>query len=148
MQPIKIFCTFSCDVKITFNPEKIEVLYTILSYIFCCKAILNPKRNKVFQHIFYHMSFAGKARLSWIRKGTKFSITYFITCLLQEKQGYLEPRRNEVFHHIFYHMSFAGKARLYWTQKEQVFHHMIYHMSFARKECYLESTKIFIQRGH
>jgi hypothetical protein len=38
----------------------------ILSHVFCrkSKAILNPKRNTVFHHIFYHMSFAGKARLS------------------------------------------------------------------------------------
>jgi len=41
MQPIKIFRTLLCDEKVTFNPEKMEVLYTILSYIFRCKAILN-----------------------------------------------------------------------------------------------------------
>jgi hypothetical protein len=60
MQPIKIFCTLLSDPKVTFNPEKMEVLYTILSYIFCCKAILNPKRNKVFHHMIYHMPSAGK----------------------------------------------------------------------------------------
>jgi hypothetical protein len=38
----------------------------ILSHVFYrkIKAILNPKKNKIFHHIFYHMSFAGKARLS------------------------------------------------------------------------------------
>jgi len=112
MQPIKIFCTLLCDAKVTFNPEKMEVLYTILSYIFCCKAFLNPKRNKVFHHIFYHMSFTGKARLSCIQKGTNFSITYFITRLLQEKQGYPKSKKEQSFpSHILSHV-FCRKARL------------------------------------
>ncbi len=85
----------------------------ILSHVFCrkSKAILNPKRNKIFHHIFYHMSFAGKARLSWIQKGTKFSITYFITCLLKEKQGYPESKKEHSFpSHILSHV-FCRKSK-------------------------------------
>jgi len=86
MQPIKIFCPLLCDAKVTFNPEKMEVLYFILSYIFCCKAILNLKRNIVFHHIFYHMSFAGKEAIL-NPKGRKFSFT--------RKQGY--PISTKIF---------------------------------------------------
>ncbi len=70
----------------------------------------------------------------WILKGTKFSITYFITCLLKQKQGYLEPRKNKTFHHIFYHTSFARKSKaILKPSRNKVFHHIFYHMSFAGK---------------
>jgi hypothetical protein len=62
MQPIKIFRTLLGDAKVTFNPEKMEALYIILSLYLLLQG--------------YHDS-----------KKEQSSITYFITCLLQEKQG-------------------------------------------------------------
>jgi hypothetical protein len=58
------------------------------------------------------MSFTGKASLSCIQKGTNFSITYFITHLLQEKQGYPESKKEQSFPSRILSHVFCRKARL------------------------------------
>jgi hypothetical protein len=43
--------------------------------------------------LFYHMSFALEAKVLWMHKRDKIFCNIFITCLLQEKQGYPESKR-------------------------------------------------------
>jgi hypothetical protein len=116
MHAIKICCTLLWDAKVPFNPENMEPSFTILSQIFCLKRMViirNPKRDKVFHHRFYHRSSAWNARLSsGIQKGTKFSITYFITDLLLETHGYHpESKKGQSFpSHILSHV-FCRKSK-------------------------------------
>jgi hypothetical protein len=69
VQRIKIVCTLLCDAKVTFNPEEMKPL----SHVFCFKSklSLNPEKTESFLLHIYHMSFAGKARLSLVHKDTQ-----------------------------------------------------------------------------
>jgi hypothetical protein len=47
MQPIKNFCSLSCDAKVTFNTENVHFYH--MSFCRKSKAILNPGRHSIMK---------------------------------------------------------------------------------------------------